>query len=237
MGDSYWWLAGKYKVASRFLEALFPGDSRNKQSTLKVLDIGCGPGNFLRELSRFGAVLGMDASMEALRICRRQGGRAELINSEADTLPVRSSAFDVVVMLDVLEHVADDRKVIEEAYRILRPGGKLLITVPAYKLLWGGHDELYGHYRRYRPDQVRRMVAETGFTVRSVTAFETVFLMPLLLFRKLKRIIGADKADDFVPVPAFLNTFLTNIICLDGAIAHAINHPVGVSIICTATKG
>lgn len=238
LGDSYWWLAGKYKVVTRFLKALSAeGGRHNRQGSLRVLDIGCGPGNFLNELSGFGAVTGTDASFDALRICS-QRGRANrgLINSKADTLPIRSNTFDMVVLLDVLEHVADDKKVLGEVHRILGPKGMVLITVPAYKLLWGDHDDMYGHYRRYRPAEIKKMVTEAGFTVKALTAFEAVFLAPLLLFRRLKQAAGGDKHDDFISVPGFLNTFLTKVILLEGAVARAINHPIGVSIICTATK-
>ena len=234
LGDSYWWLAGKYVLVAGFLKKVLDKHCRKKGETLKILDVGCGPGNLFRNLSDVGKVFGIDISLPALSLCQKK--YSNVINGKADELPVRECSFDVIILLDVLEHMADDAKAIKEIYRILKPGGIVLMTVPAYRILWGSHDEIYQHYRRYGLHEIKKVVINAGFTVKKLMAFEAVFFIPLLLFRKFKNILGYSKSDDFIEVPHWLNSILTAIIILEGRVSYSINSFLGVSIICIAKK-
>lgn len=234
LGDSYWWLAGKYLLITKFLKKVLDKQYKKSRKSLKILDIGCGPGNLSNNLSNIGKVFGIDVSLPTLRLCQKK--YSNLINGKADELPIREGSFDVVILLDVLEHIADDVKVMKETYRILKPGGIVLITAPAYKILWGSHDEIYQHYRRYSLDEIKKVVRSAGFTIKKLIAFEFIFFIPLLLFRKIKNVLNYSKRDDFINVPNWLNSILTVIILLEGQISYNINNPFGVSIICIAKK-
>lgn len=238
LGDSYWWLAGKYKVVARLLKKLVDDYPVEKKEKIKILDIGCGPGNLINDLSNLGVIFGMDISLKALTLCREKNREksVQLINGRADELPIITNSIDIAILLDVLEHAIDDRKVIKEIYRVLNPEGMVLLTVPAYHILWGSHDEIYQHYRRYRLNKIKQIVEEAGFIIKKLTAFEAIFFLPLLLFRKIKLILNNYQSDDFIKVSRYLNYILTKIILFEGWVASKISHPFGVSIICTARK-
>ena len=105
-------------------------------------------------LRRFGDVSGLDMGLAALRHARARG--LAVARGSAENLPVGDAQLDVVVALDVLEHLDDDRRALDEILRVLRPGGVLLATVPAYPFLWSSHDEALGHRRRYRRARAAR---------------------------------------------------------------------------------
>jgi len=234
LGDSYWWLAGKYLLITKLLKKVLDKQYKKGRKSLKILDIGCGPGNLSNNLSNIGEVFGIDVSLPTLKLCQKK--YSNLINGKADELPIREGSFDIVILLDVLEHIADDAKVMKETFRILKPGGIVLITAPACKILWGSHDEIYQHYRRYSLDEIKKVVRRAGFTIKKLIAFEAIFFIPLLLFRKIKNVLNYSKRDDFIKIPNWLNSILTVIVLLEGRISYNINNPLGVSIICIAKK-
>jgi SAM-dependent methyltransferase len=148
----------------------------------KVLEIGCGNGNVLRYLQQTCVghlVVGMDAFEEGLRLARRRNC-PRLVRGDATRHPFRSQ-FDLLGMFDVLEHVPDDELLLQQTRGILRPGGVLLITVPARKSLWSYFDEASGHCRRYELDELRRKLERTGYQVEYLTPY-MLTLLPLMWF-------------------------------------------------------
>ena len=125
--DSYWWFVGRHELALGFVEQRF-GDRRN----LCILDVGCGTGAMSRKLAPYGDVVSADFSPLALSYSQRRGV-TRLCASDAMRLPYRDGAYDLVVALDILEHVSDDQAALNEFQRVLKPGGVLIVTVPAYR--------------------------------------------------------------------------------------------------------
>ena len=213
VGESYWWLVGKYTIIMDCVARGLPADR-----AAAILDAGCGPGNLLDRLSAHGQVTGSDLSLDALRFCHSRAHR-RLLRSRLDHLAVRNAAFDLVTAIDVLEHMPDDRAGLEEIHRVLRPGGVVVLTVPAFQILWGEHDELYGHFRRYRTRDVRALLDASGFEVQTLSYFQPLFFVPLLLFRRWKAwrrghsdAAELDARDDFVAVAPWLNAALTGLL-------------------------
>jgi SAM-dependent methyltransferase len=184
----YWWFVGRRaiiatllrKVSQTFLARHHPdrdnstqagGNARNTQSTplLHLLDIGCGTGANLPMLCSvagdLGYVIGVDFSPLALQFARDQLGGlpVTLLQGDALHLPFRDSSFDIVTMLDVLEHLSDDRRSLHEVRRVLRPGGAYVFSVPAYQHLWSAHDEALHHFRRYEMRDLRALLSANGF--------------------------------------------------------------------------
>ena len=122
----------------------------------------------------------------ALRFCRERGYR-RLVRADFHTLPLTSDSFDLITCLDVLEHLEDDRRAVGELARILRPRGLLVMTIPAFQSLWGDHDELYGHFRRYRAPEIAERLQRAGLEILQLTYFEPLYFLPLWLYRKWKR--------------------------------------------------
>jgi SAM-dependent methyltransferase len=133
--ERQWWFAGQREVAGALLESRVSGSPG-----LRLLDAGCGTGFNLVALARLGSASGIDLSPEAIRFCRERGVRAARASLLA--LPFPPGAFDVVTSFDVIYHdwVSDDRAAVAEMARVLRPGGVLLVRVPALEALRGAHD-------------------------------------------------------------------------------------------------
>ena len=236
VGNSYWWLVGKYEIIMDCIARLVTVDA---QAT--VLDAGCGPGNLLDRLRACGNVTGSDLSLDALRFCSSRGYR-RLLRSRLDHLALRSETFDLVTAIDVLEHMPDDLAGLREIHRVLRPGGFVVLTVPAFQVLWGEHDELYGHYRRYRTQQVRALLEATRFEVRTLSYFQPLYFLPLLLFRRWKRWIGNHGSgpvrarDDFVAVAPWVNRVLTCLLSAERYILRRWRVPVGATVLAVGRK-
>lgn len=234
LGRSYWWLAGKYRIIHDVLLRLLPPGSKRR-----LLDLGCGPGNMLDFLAGQGDVFGSDYSADALRFCRGRGYE-RVFRADFHRLPLKPAAFDVVTCIDVIEHLAEDRRAIDELFEAIRPGGHLVVTVPAFQSLWGDHDELYGHHRRYSGRELREKLAAARFEVLKLTYFEPLFFVPLWLYRKAKRLRprkgGIAQKDDFVALPKRLNSLLTEVIAMERFAIRHFSFPFGVTLLAVARR-
>jgi SAM-dependent methyltransferase len=235
LGRTYWWLAGKYRVIRDVLAREFVPARR----PARVLDLGCGPGNMLDVLGAHGDVFGSDYSGDALRFCVGRGHR-RLFQADFHDLPVRDASFDLVTCCDVLEHLAEDRRAIGELARILAPGGLLVATVPAFQFLWGEHDTLYGHHRRYRAPELRERLQAAGLQVRRVTYFEPLYLVPLWLYRNWKKLTTPQgqlaQRDDFVALSGPLNRVLAGMIAAERFWLRYLGFLFGVTLLAVAQK-
>ncbi|MBU1092078.1 class I SAM-dependent methyltransferase, partial [Patescibacteria group bacterium] len=116
------------------------------QNDIRILDVGCGTGENFYWLSKFGEVTGADTSELAVELADQKG---KAVLGRTEDLPFEDGTFDLVTAFDVLEHVTDDAKVLQEWKRVLHSGGRLFLSVPAYQGLFGPHDRALGHLRRY----------------------------------------------------------------------------------------
>jgi SAM-dependent methyltransferase len=235
LGRTYWWLAGKYRIIADVVRRRFRSEARPP----RVLDLGCGPGNLLDYLAPHGATYGSDFSADALRFCAGRGF-PRLFRADFLRLPVRSDSFDLVTCIDVLEHLQDDRRAVAELHRVLRPKGLLVVSVPAFMFLWGDHDTLYGHHRRYTTGEVRERLEAAGFRVVKLSYFEPLFVAPLWLFRNFKKLFvrekGLEQRDDFVRIFPPLNALLTHMIAAERFPLRYLSFPFGVTILAIAAK-
>ncbi len=227
--DHYWWFVGRRHLALKLL--------KTHASTVnpKVLDLGCGTGVVLRELAGWASPTGLDMSDLALGYCRKRE-ISRLILGDGVKLPIRDGQMDAIIGLDIFEHIEDDAAAFAEAYRILRPGGILVLSVPAFRSLWGPHDVALMHFRRYRAGEVRRRLEAAGFTVRRAT-YSVFFLFPVVVIWRLfeKRKKGPAKAS-LVSVPRWLNSLLIGLQDLEASIIAASNLPWGSSVIAVAER-
>ena len=174
--ERQWWYAGMRALSLALLAGPLTGLARSGRTPL-ILDAGCGTGNNLRHLARYGRAVGVDISEQALLFCRSRGvaaARAELL-----ALPFPDGRFDCVTSLDVIYHrwVPDDAAAVREMARVLRPGGLLLLRVPALRALWGAHDEAVHSRHRYRRSEVRRLLEGAGLSVLRATYANTVLCL------------------------------------------------------------
>jgi ubiquinone/menaquinone biosynthesis C-methylase UbiE len=184
----YWWFAGRRAIIEGLLHKV---PSQSKRRDLRLLDIGCGTGANLPMLRRVagqsGRVFAMDFSLLALDFARThpESEGVSLLQGDALHLPFKDDCFDVLTMLDVLEHLNDDRRALSEVRRVLRPGGALVFSVPAYQHLWSAHDEALHHFRRYEFRGLNQLLRESGFQVYRLSFAMSLMPPAAWLWRRL----------------------------------------------------
>jgi SAM-dependent methyltransferase len=227
--DRQWWYAGMRAIARALLEpALPPG-------RLRVLDAGCGSGGNLAWLAGFGRALGVDLSAEALALSRRRGASA--VRGSVLALPFADASFDVVTSFDVLYHrwVSDDHTALLELRRVLKPGGLLLLRVPALRVLWGAHDEAVHSRHRYTRGEVVERLSCAGFEVRRAS-YANFFLFPLLLARRsLDRLLDRHGSDvGFLPAP--FEALFRRALLVEARLLRRFSLPIGASVVALARR-
>jgi SAM-dependent methyltransferase len=204
--EHHWWYRGRRRIIRAELDRLpLPAGA-------DVLDAGCGSGRTLEELTGYGRVSGIELSPEAARVARDRGDFDVRIG-RLEELPWQPATFELITCLDVIEHTPDDRVTLRELRRVSKPGGWLLVTVPAYQALWSQHDEANHHFRRYARRTLRAAALEAGWSVQRMTSFNSVLLAPAaavrLARRRRERANGqADYTPDLQLGPAWLNGIL-----------------------------
>ena len=232
--EAQWWDVGQRAIAHALLE---PAVARlDTRGDVRLLDAGCGTGANLLHLGRLGRATGIDRAPEATAGCRARGVRAARAGLQA--LPFADGVFDVVVSFDVLYHawVDDDRAAVGEMMRVLRPGGLMLVRVPALKILWGAHDEAVHSRHRYTRSELVRLLEGRGLDVLRST-YANTFLFPLLLARRtLDRVLGREGSDvGFLPPP--LEWLFRRLLLAEAALVGlGLSLPVGASAIALARR-
>ena len=228
----YWWFVARRRLLESFVREITREFERPT-----ILDVGCGTGINFSVLSEYGDTFSSDASEEALKFSKSRGIDG-LVRSHVETLPFSASTFDVITALDVLEHIDDDLAALDEMLRVTRPGGVLVITVPAYGFLWSEHDEALHHRRRYAASELRNKLTNAGFEVERISYYISFLFFPILIMRFAqslsKKSIHAKTSH--VILPNWLNSLLIGILGFERRLLRWINFPFGVSIVCLARK-
>jgi SAM-dependent methyltransferase len=173
--DSHWWYTARRRILRAEVETCLR-EVGGTGNIPRLLDFGCGTGGNLQSFSSAADAYGVDVSSLALEYCRRRGLTRVAVVPAGEPIgnnPFRDP-FDVVVMADVLEHVDEEQPLLRELAHWMRPGGWLIVTVPAYGFLWSGEDYVSNHRRRYRARGLARMLTATGFEVARLTYFNTL---------------------------------------------------------------
>ena len=229
--DSHWWWRSREALVLGEVDALHRRAPRRR-----ILDVGCGDGLLFGQLERFGAVDGLEPDGSLVRDPRWRS-RIEVRGLCPDFRPERP--YDLVLMLDVLEHIADDRAALESARDALNPGGHLLMTVPALPWLWSRHDEANAHHRRYGPKRLAAVLGAAGFVVESLRFAFAWTVGPMLARRLLAPARGdAEGAGDYsvtIPPPA-INRTLCALSRADHAVGRWVRWPIGSSLLAVARR-
>jgi SAM-dependent methyltransferase len=224
--ESHWWFGGRRRLFARELV------KAGATGQLGVLDVGSGTGSNLRMLRDLGFVdvIGLDSSEEAIRFCSEKG-LGPVRRGDICAMPFASDSFDLVLATDVIEHVEDDGLALQEIARVLRPGGKALITVPAFSSLWGLQDRVSHHHRRYRLRQLRRQIQKAGLRPLGMFYFNYLLFVPIWLARRIIDIIGLKLKSEGQLNAKLPNLIFSLIFRLDTWTAPFLRPPVGVSIL------
>ena len=182
---------------------------------------------------------GVDSEPAAVEFCHRRGEQA-VQHSPDSRLPFVDASFDLVTLLDVIEHAPDDQVLLREAQRVLRAGGRALVTVPAYTWMWGAQDRISHHYRRYTRRRVLASLDRAGFEPLRSGYFNTLLFPPIALVRLARRLRPAPdtlRSDFEFTEPGRLNSLLAGVFSLEASMLRRITLPFGVSVFGLAARG
>jgi SAM-dependent methyltransferase len=236
LAADHWWFRGRRAVFAQLLGAHL-GQTRVR----RALDVGCGAGSFVPVLRRFSdEVHGIDVALPDAPFAAL-GSRAR---ASADRLPFADESFDLVCLFDVLEHLDDDKRALCEAFRVLRPGGLLVASVPAYAWMYANNDRIAGHRRRYVRRGLRLLAARARLRVERLTHVN-VALFPLiapcvLALKGLERLrlFGRDPRHTnlSLPLPAWAHGLLERAFRAELALSSRFDLPFGHSLLLIARR-
>ena len=226
--STHWWYRARRDILADYLTryAALPADAR-------ILEIGCGTGHNLPMLSGFGRVEAIEIDPAARAIAGERLGRP-VGDAPLPALPgVERGAYDLVAVLDVVEHIEDDVAALKAMGGLLKPGGKILIAVPAHQWMWSAHDVVNHHHRRYSKATLAAAIERAGLRAKKLTYFNSL-LFPLAAAARLAgRMTGRDDSDDSPP-PKPLNTAFETIFRLERHLVGRLPMTPGVSIVTLA---
>jgi SAM-dependent methyltransferase len=230
--DVHWWFVGRRRILLSILDRYLGTSNAHR----RILDVGCGTGTMLTHLARFGNAQGVDMDLEAVGYCHDRGLR-QVTQSGADSLPFEKDTFDLVTALDVVEHIDDDLGALREMRRVLKPGGLLLLTVPAFRFLWGRQDDINLHKRRYVARDLRNRLHAAGFDVERLTYMNAILFPAIAAIRLVRHVLPEPpklESDFAFPAPQPLNVVLSAIFGTERHVLTRFNIPFGVSIMALA---
>ena len=227
--STHWWYRARREILSDYLAryAALPRDAR-------ILEIGCGTGHNLPMLARFGAVEAIEIDPAARAIASERLGRP-VGDAPLPALPgIERGAYDLVAVLDVVEHIEDDVAALAAMTTLLKPGGKILIAVPAHQWLWSAHDVVNHHHRRYSKRTLARAIADAGLKPARLTYFNSLLFPLAAAARVAGRLTGRDDSDDSPPAKP-LNALFETIFGLERYLVGRVPMTPGVSIVTLAS--
>ncbi len=226
--STHWWYRARRDILADYLARYgeLPANAR-------ILEIGCGTGHNLPMLAAFGSVEAIEIDPAARAIASQRLGRP-VGASPLPALPdVPRGQYDLVAVLDVIEHIEDDVAALNAIRSLLAPGGKVLIAVPAHQWMWSAHDVVNHHHRRYSQRSLRAAIDAAGLEAEKLTPFNSL-LFPLAAgARVMGRLTGRDDSDDAPPPPA-INSLFEGIFRLERHLVGRVPMLTGVSIVTLA---
>jgi SAM-dependent methyltransferase len=223
--ESYWWHVAKRRLAGEFLQRYLPAPGL-------LVEGGIGSGRNSLEFQRLGYhVVGLDIMPQAVARARQVGVRDAHVHDLTEPWPVPPGTARAVVMLDVLEHLADPIGTLKNVAKALRGDGGLLLTVPAYPALYSDWDRKLGHQLRYTTSELRRQAAEAGLYPMYEGHWNSFSVPAAVLSRKLWRKRSNANGAVFPRLPETLNQLLIRCAFVERFVLRRIRVPVGLSLI------
>lgn len=233
----HWWFRWRFKLIQDVIDRL-----SGMPDQPVMLDAGCGTGQMLKMLQQRGKAVGLDLSREAIMFASSRDARNLVLGSVTNP-PFASGTFDVAFALDVIEHVDDDRAILQGLREVVRPGGALVVTVPAFQSLWSDHDKINHHRRRYRRRQMRKVLQSAGFEIERITYCNTLLFPIVYVIRRLQALArryrpkdDAEVSSDLHAYPRVINSLLYRLMLVEAWVVKRIDMPIGVSILAVARR-
>jgi SAM-dependent methyltransferase len=229
LDSRHWGYRARREILGRLIarRLKLPDDAR-------ILEIGCGTGHNLPMLGRFGQVDGIEIDEEARAIASARLGRPVGLAPLPELPGVADGSYDLVALLDVIEHVEDDEAALRSVARKLKPSGRILITVPAHPWMWSAHDVANHHFRRYTRKALHDLIHRSGLRVELLSYFNSILFPVAAAARLAGRLTGRQGSDDALP-PAPVNKSFELLFGLERHLIGRISLPPGVSLVSVAS--
>jgi len=230
LDQHHWWFLARRRI----LEQLIVRVVRPPEGA-RVLEVGCGTGHNLAMLGKFGELDASELDSSARALSTKRLGREVKEAKLPDLSMFKRNSYDLIALLDVLEHVPDDLGSLRAIHRRLKPGGALLLTVPANPWMWSAHDAAHHHFRRYTRKQLEELFLRSGLEVELLSYFNTLLYPLIAAARIVGKLLRRESSDDKLPGNA-VNTVLNKIFGLEAAMLGRVPMPFGVSLVAVVRR-
>ena len=241
--DVHWWPKSRAIVLNYFLIRICQGKRDNK-----ILEIGCGAGGNFFFLKQFGELTGIEPDERSIEAARQYNDVKIIKGSLPYAIPSMDKQFDIIALIEVLEHIEEDRESVEKIKTLLSSNGHLIITVPAFMFLWSEHDVYFQHKRRYTKKQLEQLLSDAGYNIVFSSYFNFFVFLPVLILRKtglfnlIKRIkmnlSGSTNSlsDTAITEGGIIGAIFTFLAKIEAFLLRYIKFPFGVSLLLIAKK-
>jgi SAM-dependent methyltransferase len=228
--EKHWWFRARRRIVLHLIEEVV-----HLSATARILDIGCGTGGTLKFFQERYDAWGIDASELAVRLSRQRGVK-NVVHGDLQSFTRTNEPFDLVTLLDVIEHIDDDVGFLRQSVRAIKPGGWALVTVPALPWLWSAHDDVNHHKRRYERAELSSRLVSAGLRPVYISYFNS-FLFPLALLERMTSGLRKKQASAGLDLPSpFVNRWLERIFVSEGMFLGSVRFPIGLSLIALAKR-
>ena len=227
---THWWFLARNFIIHQVITSYFKG-----KKNLKILDMGCGSGHNLKMLSEFGEVFALEPDKQIAKYAQSENPNCKIIiGAMPDDNPLCDEKFDLIVSLDVLEHIEDDKKTLIELEKMLNDDGKIIITVPALQFLYGPTDVLAHHYRRYNKTMLKTLIKSLQSNKIKLYYFNSFLFLPIVIVRLFEKYFRKNETNFIDGNISILNKFLFNTMSFERFLLNF--NPIGVSLLAIIEK-
>ena len=230
LDQDHWWFLARRRILKRLVERVVRPPEK-----ARILEVGCGTGHNLEMLKAFGSLEASELDRSARAVAnKRLPGKVK--NAKLPDLSMfKRNGYDLIALLDVLEHVPDDLASLRAIHMRLKPGGALLLTVPANPWMWSAHDAAHHHFRRYTKKRLEELFLRSGLEIELLSYFNALLFPLVAAARILGRVMHSQSADDRLPI-APVNVFLNSIFGLEAGLIGRVPMPFGVSLVAVVRR-
>jgi SAM-dependent methyltransferase len=229
LDQRHWWYVARRRVLAELIRRKV-----RPPANARVLEIGCGTGHNLAMLGEFGEVDALELDDEARAVAEKRLGRSVMSAPLPELAGVQRKNYDLIGAFDVVEHIDDDSAALASIAKRLKPGGKLVVTVPAHQWMWSAHDVVNHHKRRYSSRALRKLFEGSPLKLEAIGYFNSLLFPVAVAERLSSKLRGKDVADLTLP-PAFLNAALEKVFAAERYLVGRLPLPPGLSLFAVAS--